>query len=101
MIKAKAFSPELYRLNNRPGIDTALSLLNQYGYHTIGMHRYHTIENGSIESYCDRDAIVNDGVFNFKVEAEKSNVWTTADTYRFPYVRVPYRKHKSNAYFYK
>ena len=92
MIQAKAFCPNLYRLNNRPGIETALSLLNQFGYNTI--------ENGYIESYSDRDAIVNDGEVNFKIEAEKSNIWTTADSYPFQYVRVPYRKHKSNAYFY-
>jgi len=87
----KAFCPLLYKANNRPGIDTALSLFNQFGYKTV--------EDGSFESYSDRDCIVNNGL-NYKVEAEKSNIWVSDDSYSYPNVHIPHRKHKSNAYYY-
>jgi len=87
----KKFCPKLYKDNNEPGIQTAMSLLNFIGYDTLD----------TTEAYRDRDFIVGDENVTWKVEAEKSNGWTTKTIPTHWYgISVPYRKRFSGAYLY-
>jgi hypothetical protein len=85
----KTFCKKLYDENNPKGIQTAMSLLTQLGFQTID----------TAEAYRDRDFIVADGKRTLKIEAEKSNGWTTADGFpgHWYYVSVPYRKRFSGS----
>ena len=85
----KPFCKKLYDENNPKGIETAMSLLNQLGFKTTNTD----------EAYRDRDFIVADETRSLKIEAERSNGWTTSDGFpgHWYYISVPYRKRFSGS----
>ena len=85
----KIFDRKLYEENNGKGIKTAQDFLGQFDFETIDER----------EAYCDRDFIVKKGSFIYKVEAEKSNNWTTEGSVpgHWSSITVPYRKRHSGA----
>jgi hypothetical protein len=84
----KPFCKENYKANNRPGIDTSLNFLNQFGFQIV--------DDGQKEAYCSHDCQVQYSGQTYLIEAEKSNVWRDTNERQHD-ITVPYRKHKSNA----
>lgn len=91
LLPNKPFCIESYKANNRPGIDTALNFLHQFGY---------TVEDkGEKEAFKSYDCIVSYLGEKFLVECEKSNVWTDTNE-RQTEITVPYRKKDSQSKIY-
>lgn len=91
LLPNKPFCRESYNANNRPGIDTALNFLHQFGY---------TVEDkGEKEAFKSNDCIVSYLGEKFLVECEKSNVWTDTNE-RQTEITVPYRKKDSQSKIY-
>ena len=88
----KKFDRVSYNQNNKKGIDTALSIMNDLGFDTLDTR----------EAYSDRDAIVGSGNVQVKIEAEMSNNWITMNDFPSNWfnISVPYRKNKSGSDIY-
>jgi hypothetical protein len=91
LLPNKPFCRESYIANNRPGIDTALQFLSEYGYEVE--------DSGEKESYKANDCVVSYLGQKFLVECEKSNVWTDSNE-RQTEITVPYRKKDSQSQIY-
>ena len=92
MSQNKKFDLTSYKNNNQKGIDTALSVMNHFGFKTLDTK----------EAYSDRDAIVGSGNVKIKIEAEMSNNWITMNDFPSNWynISVPYRKRNSGSDIY-
>jgi hypothetical protein len=92
MSQNKKFDMALYKQNNGVGINTAMSVMHQFGFETLDTK----------EAYRDRDFIVGNGNVSLKIEAEKSNNWITKDSFPSNWynISVPHRKQHSGSDIY-